>query len=470
MLAKKQQGYTIDMTNGPLMKKMLFFAVPLALSTLLQLLFNAADLVVVSRFAGDNAMAAVGANTSLINLLVKTLTSVSVGANVLAARERGAGERAEIRRTAHTAMTMSLVGGLLLLTVGLLGADWLMQWMKIPENIQAQAGLYLKIYFLGMPATLIYNFGSALLRSVGDTRRPLYFLTLSGVVNVCLNLVLVVVFHLDVAGVAIATVVSQILSAALVVRCLLLDEGDIRLELRKLRIHLDKLLEILRIGLPAGIQASIFSLSNVLIQSSINSFGEVVIAGDAAASTIQGFVHCIDTALCSTVLSFIGQNMGAKKMKRVPRVLLIAMVYQAAASALLVVAFAFWGEALLGIYTQTPEVIAVGIQEFSVMVNFYVLCGAMNIMGSAMRGLGYSLTSMIVSLIGVCGFRVVWVATVFQMPQYHTYQSLLISYPISWTATALIHLGCWCYAIRKVRRQQEKENSAAQERSARSCL
>ena len=181
----------------------------------------------------------------------------------------------------------------------------------------------------------------------------------------------------------------------------------------------------------------------------------------AAASTIQGFVHCIDTALCSTVLSFIGQNMGAKKMKRVPRVLLIAMVYQAAASALLVVAFAFWGEALLGIYTQTPEVIAVGIQEFSVMVNFYVLCGAMNIMGSAMRGLGYSLTSMIVSLIGVCGFRVVWVATVFQMPQYHTYRSLLISYPISWTATALIHLGCWCYAIRKVKRQQEKENSAA---------
>ncbi len=456
MLARKQEGYTMDMTNGPLLKKMLLFAVPLALSTLLQLLFNAADLVVVSRFAGDNAMAAVGANTSLINLMVKSFTSIAVGANVLAARERGAGEREEMHRTVHTAMTMSLAGGILLLAVGLLGADWLMQWMEIPENILEQAGLYLKIYFLGMPATLIYNFGAALLRSVGDTRRPLYYLTLSGVVNVVLNLVLVIVFHLDVAGVAIATVVSQIISAVLVLRCLLRDEGDIRLEPRKLRIYRDKLLGILRIGLPAGIQASVFSLSNVLIQSSINSFGEVVIAGHSASSNIQGFVHCIDTALCSTVLSFIGQNMGAKKTKRVPRVLLIAMGYQAAASAVVVVLFALWGEVLLGIYSQTPAVIAVGMEEFSIMVNFYVLCGAMNVMGSAMRGLGYSLTSMIVSMVGVCGFRVVWIATVFQIPQYHTYKSLMTSYPISWLATFLIHLGCWCYAIRKLKRQQEK--------------
>ena len=453
MLVKRQSIHTMDMTTGPLVKKMLLFAVPLALSTLLQLLFNAADLVVVSRFAGDNAMAAVGANTSLINLLVKSVTSVAVGANVLAARERGAGERAEMQRTVHTAMALSLVCGSVLLLVGLVGADWLMQWMAIPENILDQAALYLKIYMLGMPATLIYNFGAALLRAVGDTRRPLYYLTAAGVVNVLLNLVLVVVFHLDVAGVAIATVASQVISAWLVVRCMLRDEGDIRLEVRKLHIYRDKMLSILRIGLPAGVQASVFSLSNVLIQSSINSFGEVVIAGHSAASTIQGFVHCVDTSLCSTVISFIGQNMGAKKIRRVPKVLLVALGYQAAASAVLMVLFARWGEALLGVYSQTPEVIAVGMMEFAVMVNFYVLCGCMNIMGSAMRGLGYSLTSMIVSMVGVCGFRVVWIATVFQIPQYHTYTSLMVSYPISWTASFLIHLGCWCYAIRKVKKK-----------------
>ena len=457
MFAKKN-GYTMDMTEGSLTRKMLRFAVPLALSTLLQLLFNAADLVVVSRFAGDNAMAAVGANTSLINLLVKTMTSVSVGANVLAARERGAGQRQEIHRTVHTAMSMALVGGAVLLAIGILGADWLMQWMEIPEVITQQAALYLKIYFIGMPATLIYNFGAALLRSVGDTQRPLYFLTLSGVVNVLLNLVLVIVFHMDVAGVAIATVVSQILSAALVMRSLLQDEGDIRLELRKLRIYREKLFGILRIGLPAGVQASVFSLSNVLIQSSVNSFGEIVIAGHAAASTIQGFVHCVDTALCSTVVSFIGQNMGARKMDRVPRVLLIALSYQAVASAVLILVFAKWGELLLGIYSQTPEVIAVGVIEFSVMVNFYVLCGAMNITGSAMRGLGRSMTSMIVSMVGVVGFRVMWIATVFQIPQYHTYMSLMVSYPISWAATFLIHLGCWFYAIRKVKRKFAAES------------
>ena len=445
--------YTMDMTSGSLMKKMLLFTVPLALSTLLQLLFNAADLVVVSRFAGDNAMAAVGANTSLTNLLVKSMTSVAVGANVLAARERGAGERQEIHRTVHTAMAMALVGGMLLLSIGVFGADWLMQWMEIPETIADQAALYLKIYCWGMPATLVYNFGAALLRSVGDTKRPLYFLTLSGVVNLLLNLVLVIVFHMDVAGVAIATTASNVLSAALVVYCLLRDEGDIRLEIRKLRIYGDKLLGILRIGLPAGIQASVFSLSNVLIQSSINSFGEVVIAGHAAASTIQGFVHCVDHSLCSTVLSFMGQNMGAKKIKRVSRSLTIAIGYQVAASVVIVGIFSLWGESLLRIYTDTPAVIAVGISEFAIMVNFYFLCGCMNIMGSALRGLGYSLTSMIVSMVGVCGFRLVWIATVFQIPQYHTYSSLMFSYPISWLATALIDLGFWFYAIRKVKRQ-----------------
>ena len=252
MAAPLSRGYTIDMTEGPLAKKMLIFAIPLALSTLLQLMFNAADLIVVSRFAGDNAMAAVGANSSLVNLMVRAFSGVAVGANIVAARERGARNREGLSNTVHTAMALSLIGGLALIGIGLLGTDWILNTMDVPANIRPQAAVYLQIYMLGMPATLIYNFGSALLRAVGDTQRSLYFLTFSGIVNVCLNLVLVIVFHMDVAGVAIATVTSQMISAVLVVRCLMLDDGDIRLHVRRLRIHREQLLEILRVGLASN--------------------------------------------------------------------------------------------------------------------------------------------------------------------------------------------------------------------------
>ncbi len=454
MAEQVSRGYTIDMTSGSLVKKMLFFAVPLALSTLLQLLFNAADLVVVSRFAGDNAMAAVGANSSLVNLMVRAFSGVSIGANVLAARERGAGDRQGLNRTVHTAMSLSLIGGLALIGVGLLGTDWILNTMDVPDNIREQAGAYLQIYMLGMPATLIYNFGSALLRAVGDTRRSLYYLTLSGVVNVCLNLVLVIAFHLDVAGVAIATVVSQYISATLVVRCLMLDDGDIRLDVRKLRIHGDKLADILRVGLPAGIQNCLFSISNVMIQSSVNSFGEVVIAGHSASNNIQGFVQCISMSLSSAVLSFIGQNLGAKKMDRVPRILMVAMGYLAVSSVAVAVISMNWGHLLLGIYSQTPEVIEVGMLEFRLMLVPYFLMGAMNVMGSAVRGLGHSTASMVVSLVGVCGMRLVWIATIFQIPQYHTLEVLILSYPVTWTVTTLAHLACWVFAIRKLKRRE----------------
>ena len=459
MAVKPKQGYTIDMTSGSLLKKMLRFAVPLALSTLLQLLFNAADLVVVSRFAGDNAMAAVGANSTLTKLMVNMFNGVSVGANVLAARERGAGDREEVYRTVHTSMALSLVAGAIVLLIGLLGSDRILRLMQIPENILPQASLYLKIYFIGIPANLIYNFGAALLRSVGDTKRPLYYLTFAGVVNVLLNLVLVIVFHLDVAGVAVATAASQIISAYLVVRCLMQEESDIRLDIKALQLRGDKLKEILRVGLPAGVQASVFSLSNVIIQSSFNSFGEVVIAGHSAANNIQGFVHCIDTALSSTVLSFTSQNLGAKKYDRVPRVLLTAYGCLAITFSVVISAVLHWGELLLGIYSQTPEVIAVGMVEFRIMLSTLIICGAMNVTASAMRGLGKSFTSMVVSLIGVCGFRMVWILTIFQIPAYHTIESLYMSYPISWTATLEIDLCCWVHAIRKLRKEhggQEK--------------
>ncbi|MBE6961072.1 MAG: MATE family efflux transporter [Ruminococcaceae bacterium] len=453
MAARISRGYTMDMTNGSLAKQVLIFAIPLALSNLLQLLFNAADLVVVSRFAGDNCMAAVGANGPLVNMMVRAFTGISVGANVLAARERGAGETEDLSRTVHTAMTLSLVGGLILIGIGLLGTEWILDVMDVPDNIRPLAAAYLRIYMLGMPAQLIYNFGSSLLRAVGDTRRSLYYLTFAGVVNVCLNLFLVIVFQLDVEGVAIATVASHVISAVLVVRCLLLDDGDVRLHIGKLHIHLDKLKEIMRIGLPAALQNCLFSISNVMIQSSVNSFGEVVIAGHSASNNIQGFFQCITMSMSNAVLSFTSQNLGAKKVDRVRKLMLVITGYLAVCGVVVAVVSMNWGHLLLGIYTKTPEVIEVGLMEFRYMLLPFFALSMMNMLASAVRGLGLSTTSMIVALVGVCGFRFVWITTLFQIPQYHTMPMLILSYPVSWTLTSLAHLICWLIGFHRLKKR-----------------
>ena len=453
MAAKVSRSYTIDMTSGSLAKQILIFAIPLALSNLLQMLFNAADLVVVSRFAGDNCMAAVGANGPLVNMMVRAFTGISIGANVLAARERGAGAKEDLSRTVHTAMAISLIGGLILIGIGLLGTDWILNVMDVPNNIRPLAASYLRIYMMGMPATLIYNFGSAILRAVGDTRRSLYYLTFAGVVNVCLNLVLVIVFHLDVEGVAIATVTSQVISAVLVIRCLLLDDGDVRLHVKKLRVHGDKLKEIMRIGLPAGLQNCLFSISNVMIQSSVNSFGEVVIAGHSASNNIQGFFQCITMSMSSAALSFISQNLGAKKMDRVPKVMMVITGYLAICGVAVGVISMKWGHLLLGIYTKTPEVIDVGLMEFRYMLLPFFILSLMNTMASAVRGLGYSTTSMVVALVGVCGFRFVWITTIFQLPQFHNMPMLILSYPVTWTLTTAAHIICWVVGFRKLKKR-----------------
>ena len=453
MAAKVSRSYTMDMTSGSLAKQILIFAIPLALSNLLQMLFNAADLVVVSRFAGDNCMAAVGANGPLVNMMVRAFTGISIGANVLAARERGAGAKEDLSRTVHTAMAISLIGGLILIGIGLLGTDWILNVMDVPNNIRPLAASYLRIYMMGMPATLIYNFGSAILRAVGDTRRSLYYLTFAGVVNVCLNLVLVIVFHLDVEGVAIATVTSQVISAVLVTRCLLLDDGDVRLHVKKLRVHGDKLKEIMRIGLPAGLQNCLFSISNVMIQSSVNSFGEVVIAGHSASNNIQGFFQCITMSMSSAALSFISQNLGAKKMDRVPKVMMVITGYLAICGVAVAVISMKWGHLLLGIYTKTPEVIEVGLMEFRYMLLPFFILSLMNTMASAVRGLGYSTTSMIVALVGVCGFRFVWITTIFQLPQFHNMPMLILSYPVTWTLTSAAHIICWVVGFHKLKKR-----------------
>ena len=453
MAAKVSRSYTMDMTSGSLAKQILIFAIPLALSNLLQMLFNAADLVVVSRFAGDNCMAAVGANGPLVNMMVRAFTGISIGANVLAARERGAGAKEDLSRTVHTAMAISLIGGLILIGIGLLGTDWILNVMDVPNNIRPLAASYLRIYMMGMPATLIYNFGSAILRAVGDTRRSLYYLTFAGVVNVCLNLVLVIVFHLDVEGVAIATVTSQVISAVLVTRCLLLDDGDVRLHVKKLRVHGDKLKEIMRIGLPAGLQNCLFSISNVMIQSSVNSFGEVVIAGHSASNNIQGFFQCITMSMSSAALSFISQNLGAKKMDRVPKVMMVITGYLAICGVAVAVISMKWGHLLLGIYTKTPEVIEVGLMEFRYMLLPFFVLSMMNTMASAVRGLGYTTTSMIVALVGVCGFRFVWITTIFQLPQFHNMPMLILSYPVTWTLTSVAHIICWVVGFHKLKKR-----------------
>ena len=455
----KKSNYSIDMTTGPLLPQMLRFAVPLMLSSILQLLFNAADLVVVSRFAGDNAMAAVGANSALINLLITLFMGLAVGANVQASMERGAGKMEELDKTVHTAMLLSLIGGVVLIFVGLVSAPLMLGWMGAPAAILDQAVLYLRIYFLGMPANMVYNFGAALLRSVGDTRRPLYYLTFAGVVNVVLNLILVIVFHLDVAGVGIATVASQVISAVLVVRCMLRAESDIHLDLRRLRIHKEKVRGIVRVGLPAGLQGTMFALSNVVIQSSVNSFGEIVVAGNAASLNLEGFIYCVEGALMQAAQSFTGQNVGAGKYERLPRILTVAVGCAAVSSVVIAILGVFVGESLLGIYTQTPEVLQAGMNRLSLMTKVYFLASTMDIMVGTLRGMGKAVMPTLVSLVGVCGFRLVWIATVFRIPAYHSILTVYVSYPITWALTSLAHFCCWFVIYRKLRRVYEETES-----------
>lgn len=445
----KSKSYEIDMCNGPVLSKMLLFALPLMCSGILQLLFNAADVIVVGRYAGDNSMAAVGSNAALINLLTNLFIGLSVGANVLAARYFGAKREVELRATVHTAMLLALCSGVGLIVAGMAGARQVLIWMQAPPAVLELAALYLRIYFLGMPAMMVYNFGAALLRAKGDTQRPLYFLLLAGVVNVALNLLLVIVFHLGVAGVAIATVVSQCISAVLVVICLARETGGFRLELKALQIQKEPLKGILRVGLPAGVQGVIFSLSNVVIQSSINSLGEVVMAGSAAAANIEGFVYAAMNAIYQATLSFSSQNTGAGQLNRINRILLTGQGLVTVTGAVLSIGVWQAGRLLLGIYTDDPAVVEAGFVRLGIVCAPYAICGMMDIMVGVLRGIGYSVMPMIVSLMGVCALRLVWIATVFQIPQYHTPECVYWSYPVSWVVTLFVHILCYLWAKRR---------------------
>ena len=446
-MLRTKAHHQLDMCHGSLADKILLFALPLMASSMLQLLFNAADVIVVGQFAGQESLAAVGSTTSLINLLIALFVGLSVGANVVVARNLGGQRPKIVSRAVHTAIFLALVSGVFLGVFGFIMAHQLLVWMSSPADVIDLSTIYLRIYFLGMPATLAYNFGAAILRAQGDTKRPLYYLIVAGIVNVILNLFTVLVLHMDVAGVASATTISQYISAGLILRCLSKEEGPLRLNLKKLKMDKVILGHILQIGLPAGFQGIVFSLSNVLIQSSINSFGSTVMAGSAAANNIENFVYQAMNAFYQTNLTFTGQNYGAGDCKRVDKCLFYCQAFVIITGLVMGNLVFACGQTLLSIYNSDQAVIEQGLIRMGYICRTYALGGIMDTMVGSLRGLGYSVVPMFVSLIGACAFRIVWIFTIFQMDR--TPANLYVSYPISWAITASVHILYFLYVRRK---------------------
>lgn len=440
----------IDMLHGPMLGKILMFALPLALSSILQLLFNAADTIVVGQFAGSQALAAVGSNGALINLIVNAFMGLSIGANVIVARYRGSGDEQKISLAVHTAILVSILSGVLLAFIGFFIAPKLLLLMSVPEDVIALSTLYIKLYFLGMPFMMLYNFGAAILRSIGDTKRPLVYLTIAGVINVVLNLIFVILFDMSVAGVAIATVISQVVSSILVLKCLMNEEGAIHVDLNKLKIDMSCLKEIVKIGLPAGLQGCVFSLSNVVIQSSINSFGSVMVAGNSAASNIEGFIYVTMNSFHQSAVTFSSQNFGAKQFDRCDKALMISGACAMMVGLIMGQMFLLFGEPLLGLYTTDPAVITAGFYRMNMLFKFQPMNGLMDIMVGGMRGIGYSVMPTIVSLTGACALRLVWISTIFQMNP--TIDFLYMVYPVTWTITVTAHICCYLWARKKIRK------------------
>ncbi len=457
----RSRRYEMDMTKGPLLPEILIFSGPLILTGILQLLYNAADIVVVGRFAGAASLAAVGSTGSLINLIVNIFMGLSVGASVMVARYYGAGDHKAVQDVVHTSILVALISGIAVGIFGFVMARPILHWMDSPDDVIDLAALYVRIYFLGMPFNLLYNFGAGILRAVGDTRRPLYYLTISGAVNVVFNLILVIVFKMDVAGVAIATVLSQAISMVLVLMCLIRSHTSIHLDLRKLCIKKKALIGIAQVGLPAGLQGSLFSISNVLIQSAVNSFQSVAMAGNAAASNLEGFVYTAMNSIHQADLTFASQNYGAKNIPRVKKTLWNCLGTVTVIGLALGLFIMFFDRFFLGIYNQDPDVIDFGVLRMHIILPTYFLCGMMDVMVGQLRGIGYSVLPMIVSLSGACLFRIIWIMTIFAVPEFHTLQVLYISYPVSWGLTFSIHMICYLVIARRKFREDPGAEHAA---------
>lgn len=451
----KNNKYEIDMCNGTLMDKLISFSLPLMLSGILQLLFNAVDIIVVGRFTGRQALAAVGSTTALINIFTNLFIGISLGANVLAARFYASGKEKEMSETVHTSITLALISGLVMALAGVLLARFALNLMGTPNDVIDQSVLYMRIYFLGMPFFMLYNYGAAILRAVGDTKRPLFFLVISGMTNAVLNLVLVIVFHMGVAGVAIGTIVSQLISSILVLRCLYTSNTSYRLYFSKLGIKTHYLKQIFQVGIPAGIQSTVINLSNALLQSSVNSFGSVAMAGYTAANNIFGFLYMSVNAVTQSCMSFTSQNYGVKKLKRMDRVLLDCMILSVGVTLTLGCGAYFFGPELLKIYTSDADVIRCGVEVLAFTTVPYFCCGIMDLLPGALRGMGYSGVPMILSIIGTVGTRIVWIFGLF--PAHRSLSFLFISYPVSWILTILMQAVCFCFVRKHVHQSVNRD-------------
>lgn len=443
------------MCNGTLMDKLISFSLPLMLSGILQLLFNAVDIIVVGRFTGRQALAAVGSTTALINIFTNLFIGISLGANVLAARFYASGKEKEMSETVHTSITLALISGLVMALAGVLLARFALNLMGTPNDVIDQSVLYMRIYFLGMPFFMLYNYGAAILRAVGDTKRPLFFLVISGMTNAVLNLVLVIVFHMGVAGVAIGTIVSQLISSILVLRCLYTSNTSYRLYFSKLGIKTQYLKQIFQVGIPAGIQSTVINLSNALLQSSVNSFGSVAMAGYTAANNIFGFLYMSVNAVTQSCMSFTSQNYGVKKLKRMDRVLLDCMILSVGVTLTLGCGAYFFGSELLKIYTSDADVIRCGVEVLAFTTVPYFCCGIMDLLPGALRGMGYSGVPMILSIIGTVGTRIVWIFGLF--PAHRSLSFLFISYPVSWILTILMQAVCFCFVRKHVHQSVNRD-------------
>lgn len=444
----KKNKYEIDMCNGTIMDKLISFSVPLILSGILQLLFNAVDIIVVGRFSGSQALAAVGSTTALINIFTNLFIGISLGANVLAARFYAAQKDKEMSETVHTAIMLALISGVVMLFVGIFFARGALELMGTPDDVIGQSTLYMRIYFAGMPFFMLYNYGAAILRAVGDTKRPLLFLIVSGVVNACLNLFLVIAFHLGVAGVAIATVTAQGISCALVLRCLQRSQASYQLRFRDLKIRGYYVRQIFQVGLPAGIQSTVINFSNALLQSSVNSFGSIAMAGYTAANNLFGFLYVSTNSITQACMSFTSQNYGVGKWKRMDRVLFNCIILSVAVMLTLGGGMYFFGPEVLKIYTTNPRVISCGMEVLTYTTLTYFLCGIMDLLPGALRGMGYSSVPMILSIIGTVGTRIVWIFGIF--PNHRSLDILFISYPVSWMITIVLQVICFYFVRRKV--------------------
>ena len=451
------------MVDGPLFGKIVRFVIPLIITSILQLLYNAADIIVVGRFVGDHALAAVGATSALINLIFNVFMGLGNGASVCAANAIGAKDNERVHRYVHTSLAVSFIGGIITMVVGFLFAEQMLVWMKTSPDIINDATLYVKIFFLGAPANLVFNFIAGLLRSSGDTKRPLYILSLSGVVNVVLNLVLVIIFHMSVAGVAIATIVSQYLSVVLVLIHITKLDTELKYEIKKTKIYKKEFIDVLRLGLPSGFQGVLFSLSNVVVQSSINSLDSVVVvAGNTAAGNIEGFIWASMNTLHQAAQTFTSQNLGAGKIERSKKVLGNSLIIVSFVGILMGIMANIFATPLLGLYAPgKSDVIAAGIARMRIISTTYFLCGIMDVFSGVLRGLQYSISSMLISLVSVCGFRILWLSTVFVASP--SSFNIYITYPISWILATLAFIVCFIVAYKQVKAKLSAKQAAIED-------